>query len=194
MSLLGNSYQRITSKKIQERAQSAGAISAIDLANSTGVSEHTSDILRQLQLGDSGLVNSVDEEMSRLKIADALNHIMKMLGKVSLFLRLTTNMMSLIFFSQVNELMTATAPWSSSTDVQRVAEVHAVVLEVLRICGILLQPFIPSRASMLLDVLGIPPAQRTLANASLGSGAVGDITSGVRLFDALKDSRKALGA
>ena len=96
--------------------------------------------------------------------------------------------------AQLNELMTLTKPWAKNTNVQTVAEVHAVVLEVLRVCGILLQPTIPSRATMLLDALGVLPSERTLANAYLGRGAVGDITPGVRLFKAPKGGEKTPSA
>jgi methionyl-tRNA synthetase len=42
--------------------------------------------------------------------------------------------------------------------------------ETLRICGILLQPFVPTKARELLDALGVPGEKRTLRDARLGAG------------------------
>lgn len=39
-----------------------------------------------------------------------------------------------------------------------------VVLEDLRVCGILLQPIVPATAKLLLNRLGIPQDKRTLAS------------------------------
>lgn len=65
-------------------------------------------------------------------------------------------------------------------------EVYATTLETLRVCSILLQPFIPDKAGELLDALGVPKDERTTAFAALGRGQVGTITPGVRLFTAPK--------
>ena len=54
-----------------------------------------------------------------------------------------------------------------------------------RLCGILLQPFMPSKAGMLLDALSVEPEQRTMEYAELGKGAIGEVRS-VRLFDVPK--------
>jgi methionyl-tRNA synthetase len=40
--------------------------------------------------------------------------------------------------------------------------------ESLRICGILLQPFMPSKMGQLLDMLGVDAARRTYQDASFG--------------------------
>lgn len=84
---------------------------------------------------------------------------------------------------QGNQLLTESAPWSASTNTVTTVEVYTVILESLRVCGILLQPFIPSKAGQLLDALGVPDDQRSMAFAGLGQGSVGTITGGVRLFD-----------
>lgn len=64
-----------------------------------------------------------------------------------------------------------------------VVEVHTAILETLRVSGILLQPFIPSKAQQLLDLLGIDEGQRSVAFASLGAGSIGTVTGGVRMFE-----------
>ena len=48
-------------------------------------------------------------------------------------------------------------------------EVVYLAAEALRICGIMLQPYMPERAAMLLDMLGVTPESRRLQDASLGS-------------------------
>lgn len=80
--------------------------------------------------------------------------------------------------------MTETAPWAKSTPVSVTLNVQTLILECLRICGILLQPFMPSKSSMLLDALGVATEQRTLGVAELGQGQVGQVQPGVRLFEA----------
>ena len=82
----------------------------------------------------------------------------------------------------MNTLLTNTAPWGRDVPAKTVAEIHAVTLETLRVCAILLQPIIPDKAGELLDALGVPEDQRTAAFAVLGHGQVGAITPGVCLF------------
>ncbi len=61
-------------------------------------------------------------------------------------------------------------PWEleadSENNLQRRALTIYLIAETLRICGVLLQPFIPERASRLLDMLGVDPSRRTFAHAS----------------------------
>ena len=56
------------------------------------------------------------------------------------------------------------APWAlRKTDSVRMATVLRVLLETLRVVGILLQPFMPDTMAKLLDQLGIPPHARDIA-------------------------------
>ena len=60
------------------------------------------------------------------------------------------------------------APW----DVQDQRELDATIYlcaESLRICGILLQPYMPSKMKQLLDQLGVDPEKRMFENAEFGS-------------------------
>ena len=60
-----------------------------------------------------------------------------------------------------NSLVQEEQPWLlSKTDPERRDWVLAVVLESLRVCGVLLQPCIPSISSKLLDRLNVPLAER----------------------------------
>lgn len=87
--------------------------------------------------------------------------------------------------------MTLTKPWAKDTDLRHTIDVQTAVLHTLRICGILLQPFIPSTAEELLNALFIPVSHRTLVYANLGKGHVGGVTPGLRLFNAPKSGEKA---
>ncbi|EKM59998.1 uncharacterized protein PHACADRAFT_192397 [Phanerochaete carnosa HHB-10118-sp] len=169
MSLLGNTYMRITSKKIMEKVRVVSVEQTVE-----PFSEHMRTIYNRLLPGDSSIASAVDQEMSRLKIADALEHIMNLLG-------------------QANELMTLTEPWAKDTGLHHTIGVQTIVLHTLRVCGILLQPFIPSKAEELLDALFIPVSHRTLAYANLGEGRVGGVTPGLRLFNAPRSGEKAHG-
>jgi len=57
-------------------------------------------------------------------------------------------------------MMNVTEPWAKKTPGAVTGKVYALSLETLRICGILLQPFIPAKAGTLLDALGIPQSER----------------------------------
>lgn len=56
------------------------------------------------------------------------------------------------------------------------------VVETLRICGILLQPFMPEKAKSLLDALSTEPEERALADAGLGKAESGEVLHDVVLF------------
>ena len=78
--------------------------------------------------------------------------------------------------------MNATEPWAKNTPEAVTGRVYALSLEILRICGILLQPFIPAKASKLLDAMDVPRSERTLQHAQYLRSSVGNITPGVKLF------------
>ena len=61
-----------------------------------------------------------------------------------------------------NQYFTEQAPWAlAKTDPTRQGTVLYVTAEVLRQVGILAQPFMPTSAGKLLDLLGIPPNERS---------------------------------
>jgi methionyl-tRNA synthetase len=57
-----------------------------------------------------------------------------------------------------------------------------ISVETLRICGILLQPFIPTKSVELLEALGTHPEERTWDYAEPGKGTTGKLKQGIRLF------------
>ena len=63
--------------------------------------------------------------------------------------------------ADANRYFAGEAPWSlAKTDRKRMNTVLYVTAEVLRQVAILLQPFVPSSAAMLLDLLGVEIAER----------------------------------
>ncbi|KAI0920762.1 hypothetical protein AcW1_005059 [Taiwanofungus camphoratus] len=155
-SLLGNLYSRITSAKIQARVAGMKRPSV----NAIGGDDALFELLgctRNLSIG-------VHSNMQKLQVTDALEKIVATL-------------------QEANMLMSRTAPWAKSTSVETTLNVCALILEALRICGILLQPFMPSKAALLLDSLGIPAEQRALEHAAMGQAQVGEVQSGVLLFE-----------
>jgi methionyl-tRNA synthetase len=72
--------------------------------------------------------------------------------------------------ADANRYFAGEAPWAlAKTDPQRQGTVLYVTAEVLRQVAILAQPFMPDSAARLLDLLGIPAAERTFA--ALGGAA-----------------------
>jgi methionyl-tRNA synthetase len=63
--------------------------------------------------------------------------------------------------AEANRYFAGEAPWAlAKTDPAKQGTVLYVTAEVLRQVGILCQPFIPAAAGKLLDMLGIPAAER----------------------------------
>jgi methionyl-tRNA synthetase len=79
-------------------------------------------------------------------------------------------------------MMNATEPWAKNTPEAVTGKVYALSLETLRICGILLQPFIPTKAGTLLDAMLIPRSERFMQHAQYLRSSVGTVSPGVKLF------------
>ncbi|KAG9053155.1 methionyl-tRNA synthetase [Serendipita sp. 407] len=87
-----------------------------------------------------------------------------------------------------NRYLNHKAPWKADNSSTRASTV-ALAREALRICGILLQPFLPEKAPLLLNWLGVAKDERSLTWASFGAaqstgGRVA--TPDQRLYDPLK--------
>lgn len=67
-----------------------------------------------------------------------------------------------------NRYLTQREPWKENDPTRRGVAL-ALGRESLRICGILLQPFLPAKIPLLLDWLGVPADQRGLIWASFGA-------------------------
>ncbi len=66
--------------------------------------------------------------------------------------------------ADANRYFAAEAPWAKAkTDPQRQGTILYVTAEVLRCVSIIAQPFMPSSAAKLLDLLAIPPEERSFS-------------------------------
>ncbi|KAL8403989.1 hypothetical protein RB594_009024 [Gaeumannomyces avenae] len=76
---------------------------------------------------------------------------------------------------QTNKFITDMAPWElvkHPDDVDKQKQMTATIFycaEALRISGILLQPFMPTKAAELLDILGVHETRRTWAYTNVGA-------------------------
>jgi methionyl-tRNA synthetase len=78
--------------------------------------------------------------------------------------------------ADANRYFAGEAPWAlAKTDPQRQGTVLYVTAEVLRQIAILAQPFVPASAEKLLDLLAVPPQERTFSflggNHRIAAGA-----------------------
>ena len=66
--------------------------------------------------------------------------------------------------ADANRYFASEAPWAlAKTDPKRQGTVLYVTAEVVRQVAILAQPFMPSAAAKLLDILGVPAGERDFA-------------------------------
>ena len=85
--------------------------------------------------------------------------------------------------------MTDARPWDKQTPPAEVQAVAQLVHDTLRVCGIFLQPFMPSKAATLLDALGVPEDCRTWEHADVTRAPpCTGIRSGVILFPKVKSA------
>jgi methionyl-tRNA synthetase len=69
-----------------------------------------------------------------------------------------------VVVADANRYFAGQAPWAlAKTDPVRQGTVLYVTAEILRQIAILAQPFMPESASKLLDLLGVPPAERNFS-------------------------------
>ena len=67
--------------------------------------------------------------------------------------------------ADANRYFAGQEPWGlKKTDPERMETVLHVTAEVLRVIGILVQPYMPQAAAKLLDLLAVPAAQRSFAD------------------------------
>lgn len=76
-------------------------------------------------------------------------------------------------YIQTNKLLTFHEVWRMVNDESEKTRNDAKIIiyyaaESLRICGILLQPFMPSKMKRLLDMLGVDETKRLFEHARLG--------------------------
>jgi methionyl-tRNA synthetase len=76
-------------------------------------------------------------------------------------------------FGQTNRYLQQNSPWllaksGKEDDLQKIERTVYHCAEAIRITGILLQPYMPNKASELLDMIGVHEARRTFDDALLG--------------------------
>lgn len=68
----------------------------------------------------------------------------------------------------MNGYMQDAAPWDVR-DEDKINGIIYLIAESLRICGILLQPYMPSKMQQLLDQLGVDPDKRSFRDVEFGT-------------------------
>ncbi|KAH8988548.1 hypothetical protein EDB92DRAFT_1935773 [Lactarius akahatsu] len=131
--------------------------------------EQSTDVEKLIEVVDplKSLAAVVDNHLEELRIGEALEAIISQL-------------------KAANAMMNATEPWAKDTPQALIGEVYTLSLETLRVCGILLQPFIPAKARMLLDAMSISPSERSLQHARYLPGTVSSARPGVKLFSRMR--------
>ncbi|KAI1422192.1 tRNA synthetases class I (M)-domain-containing protein [Xylaria sp. FL1777] len=140
---LGNLLNRVTRPKNWSVRQAVENMTKAEAPTlSTLVKKHRI-LLKQI-------VKNVDDHMNALNPGLALRKIM-----------------DVVF--DTNKFFSDAAPWAKNSESDAVPVEQSVFFaaESLRIIGILLQPFIPEKASELLDRLGVSPVRRTYEDAVL---------------------------
>ncbi|EJD03041.1 uncharacterized protein FOMMEDRAFT_20213 [Fomitiporia mediterranea MF3/22] len=135
------------------------------------ISERTPGVVRYSELPEP------DATGEALIVSAELREALNMLrGKVSYHLQrfevgeATQSIVGVL--SLLNKEITRIRPWSADTRPRDVLHLLAWARETLRICGILLQSFMPTASQALLDALRVHPGARTYAYATIGVGRV----------------------
>lgn len=112
---------------------------------------------------------TVDKHMERLKPNTAVKEIMNSVYAANAFLQNTSP------WDIASQLKAMTEDEASDLDEKRQAELEGqmdfiiyLCAELLRMCGIMLQPVMPERSKRLLDMLGVADDRRSYADARLG--------------------------
>ena len=185
---VGNLLARITRSKVwnlREAVKAAHDGSNVALTDHP-VMEHCTKHIEFLE----NLVPSVTQKMEKLNPSAALHEIMNAVAEVCLqypskTYAITFRHQILTVSLQGNKFITNAAPWDlvKGDDAQRQLGEKVIFLvgETLRMVGILLQPVMPDKATMLLDILEVSPEKRWLENAKFNSDSeYGTSTSGMK--------------
>ncbi|KAK4171959.1 mitochondrial putative methionyl-tRNA synthetase [Triangularia setosa] len=138
---VGNLVSRITRSKLWNLRE-------IVARSETGRIKFPENILGKLPA-------TVDKHMENLDPVSAIRAIMEVI-------------------TEANALISEVEPWrlkksTTQEDHDIADEMVYLAAESLRICGILLQPFMPTKAGQLLDILGVSLEKRTFKNTELFS-------------------------
>ncbi|KAF7888136.1 uncharacterized protein EAF02_002677 [Botrytis sinoallii] len=145
---LGNLVSRLTRPKVWN------VRSCVEATHSKGSSNPNITTSRQIDFLNS-VRDKANEKMQELNAGAALHVIMDTVY-------------------ETNKFIQHEAPWSlaKSEDPEAKERLISAVYhsaEAIRIVGILLQPYMPEKASLLLDMIGVLPERRTYEYALLGA-------------------------
>ena len=99
---------------------------------------HKSEIL----LEGYEMIHNVEEKMRKLEINKALEVIW-------------------IFITTLNQFIDKMQPWNTvKTDKNETAKTLSIIIESIRLIGIILQPFVPDSSKKILDMLNIDLKKR----------------------------------
>jgi methionyl-tRNA synthetase len=145
---------------------------------------------RQLAESLLGAAGEVNKHMQSMELSKALERIIQCLDLVR---HLPESIYVVLTNLQSNEYFSQQQIWKQENDHLK-APTLALTREALRITATLLQPFLPERAPMLLDWIGVPEGQRSLMWATFG--AVQGVKArpretGQQLFGAIKCAQHA---
>ncbi|TGO27638.1 hypothetical protein BPAE_0039g00480 [Botrytis paeoniae] len=145
---LGNLVSRLTRPKVWN------VRSCVEATHSKGSNNPNTTTSRQIDFLNS-VRDKANEKMQELNAGAALHVIMDTVY-------------------ETNKYIQHEAPWSlaKSEDPEAKERLISAVYhsaEAIRIVGILLQPYMPEKASLLLDMIGVLPERRTYKHAILGA-------------------------
>lgn len=143
---------------------------------------------RQLAESLLGAAGDVNQHMQSMELSKALDRIVQCLDLVC---HLSEPIYVVILTSQQsNEYFSHQQIWKQENDHLK-GPTLALTREALRIAATLLQPFLPERAPMLLDWIGVPEEQRSLMWATFGAAQgikARPRQAGQQLFEAIKSA------
>jgi len=151
---LGNLYARIyTEGMCNNRIHVSPSVSSQD------------PLERQLAESLLGAAGEVNQHMQSMELSKALDRVVRCLDLVC---HLSESIYVVLTSLQSNEYFSQQQIWKQENEHLR-GPTLALTREALRIAATLLQPFLPERAPMLLDWIGVPEEQRSLMWATFGA-------------------------
>jgi len=174
---LGNLYARIyTEDMCNTRAHVPPSVSSQD------------PLERRLAESLLGAAGEVNQHMQSMELSKALDRIVQCLDLVC---HLSESIYVVVLTSQQsNEYFSHQQIWKKENDHLK-GPTLALTREALRIAATLLQPFLPERAPILLDWIGVPEGQRSLMWATFGAAQgiqARPRQAGQQLFEAIKST------
>ncbi|KHN95600.1 methionyl-tRNA synthetase [Metarhizium album ARSEF 1941] len=176
---IGNLFYRIARPKVTSKWSTLEAVTAFRNGAFKGISDHAShQLFVSLDEHMEKITPAFSEEMKKYNTAGAVREVFDLLR-------------------ETNRYVSDTEPWNlvKKSDPQIRILLNLVIYncaEALRIAGILLQPIMPTKASLLLDELAVRQDRRTLKYASKGKDAdygteakTGDPTARLKKWDTI---------